>query len=288
MTMHDEHRGQGQGAGEGPSHEDQAALARVRARLVSEMASRDETRRHRRLSRGLMGIDPSAIGWASLAAALLVLVTIAGIERAKFRSGQGDLPAGSLPIAHLTPGAATDVTAAELCAGRVAPPPAIGDHIRDEVVRNYRMAHVPAEHYELDYLITPELGGATVAANLWPEPYEGLKWNALVKDHLERLLPRMVCAGKVDLRTAQQDIARDWVAAYRKYFGTVAPLREYALAGDQGDAGATWFQSNTRKLRDALFIITTMPAGRPGSARLVMSMPSVASAGVFTSNTSFD
>jgi hypothetical protein len=34
-----------------------------------------------------------------------------------------------------------------------------------------------------------------------------------------------VCEGRVDLRTAQRDIAADWVAAYRKYFKTGAPLK---------------------------------------------------------------
>ena len=36
----------------------------------------------------------------------------------------------------------------------------------------------------------------------------------------------MVCAGKVDLSTAQNDIATDWIAAYKKYFRTDAPLTE--------------------------------------------------------------
>ena len=28
----------------------------------------------------------------------------------------------------------------------------------------------------------------------------------------------MVCAGQIDLGAAQEDIAKDWIAAYRKYF----------------------------------------------------------------------
>jgi len=37
--------------------------------------------------------------------------------------------------------------------------------------------------YEVDYLITPELGGATDIRNLWP--YGDTVWNAHVKDQLE-------------------------------------------------------------------------------------------------------
>jgi hypothetical protein len=34
----------------------------------------------------------------------------------------------------------------------------------------------------------------------------------------------MVCAGKLDLSTAQREIATDWIAAYKKYFHTDRPL----------------------------------------------------------------
>jgi hypothetical protein len=65
--------------------------------------------------------------------------------------------------------------------------------------------------------------------NLWPEPYSSSPWNAHVKDALEEHLHQMVCAGKLDLSTAQRDIATDWIAAYKKYFHTDKPL---ALSSD--------------------------------------------------------
>lgn len=78
----------------------------------------------------------------------------------------------------------------------------------------------------MDYLITPELGGATDIRNLWPEPYYDTAWNAHVKDQLEERLHEMVCRGDVDLATAQQDISKDWIAAYRKYFHTDQPIAD--------------------------------------------------------------
>jgi hypothetical protein len=45
-----------------------------------------------------------------------------------------------------------------------------------------------------------------------------------VKNSLEELLHQLVCAGKLDLSTAQHDIAADWIAAYKKYFHTDRPL----------------------------------------------------------------
>ena len=103
--------------------------------------------------------------------------------------------------------------------------PALNDAapIRQAVLRD-GMEHVADEEYELDYLITPELGGSSDRRNLWPERYGSRVWNARVKDELERLLPQMVCEGRLDLATAQHDIASNWIAAYQKYFGTDRPL----------------------------------------------------------------
>jgi len=42
--------------------------------------------------------------------------------------------------------------------------------------------------YEVDFLMTPELGGAASIHNLWPEPYFETRWNAHVKDDLEERL----------------------------------------------------------------------------------------------------
>ena len=73
----------------------------------------------------------------------------------------------------------------------------------------------------------PELGGASDASNLWPQPYGSVVWNAYVKDELERHLRRLVCQGAVDLAAAQRELAGDWIAAYKRRFNTERPLRDY-------------------------------------------------------------
>ena len=80
----------------------------------------------------------------------------------------------------------------------------------------------PGEH-EIDYLIGPGVGGTEDIHNLWPEAYNARPWNARVKDSLEERLHQLVCAGELDLSTAQHDIATDWIAAYKKYFDTERP-----------------------------------------------------------------
>jgi hypothetical protein len=75
------------------------------------------------------------------------------------------------------------------------------------------------EHYEIDHLIPLELGGADVRANLWPESYDTQPWNAHVKDRLENFLHEEACAGRIPIEQAQQQIAEDWIAEYRRYLG---------------------------------------------------------------------
>jgi hypothetical protein len=125
----------------------------------------------------------------------------------------------------MTPGAVRSVRASDLCVERHHPePPPVPAAVARRVLHAYGMENEPPETFELDYLVTPELGGAVDASNLWPQPYQKHTWNAFVKDELERLLPDLVCTGRVSLEVAQRDIAADWVAAYRKYFKTRDPL----------------------------------------------------------------
>jgi hypothetical protein len=141
----------------------------------------------------------------------------------------------ALPVASLTPGAAWDVSVDELCSGTTHTWP-ITTAMRAEVVNAYGVQDVPSDQYELDFLITPELGGATDARNLWPQRYTSPLWNARVKDELERLLPRLVCGRKLDLAAAQRDMAVDWVAAYKKYFNTDVPLEAHRGPAADDDA----------------------------------------------------
>jgi hypothetical protein len=95
--------------------------------------------------------------------------------------------------------------------------------VKRSVYRAYGIAtHAPGE-YEVDHLISLELGGSNAAANLWPQPYRTEPWNAHVKDRLENELHRRVCRAELDLGTAQREIAGNWIEAYRRYFRTDRP-----------------------------------------------------------------
>ncbi|MGB9236407.1 MAG: hypothetical protein WCC04_18520 [Terriglobales bacterium] len=132
---------------------------------------------------------------------------------------------GAVPDRNLTPGVTRTVSLGDVCTMAheevVRNVPAL---LRQEIFREYGIETPRAEDYEIDFLIAPGLGGAQDIHNLWPQPYASPAWNARVKDALEEHLHQLVCAGRLDLPTAQHDIATDWIAAYKKYFHTDAPL----------------------------------------------------------------
>ena len=131
------------------------------------------------------------------------------------------------PRQDLTPGSVLPVGVDEICAGGVTGVPAVAAPVPRQVFEAYGVDYGRAAEYELDFLITPELGGAADPRNLWPQPYRAGVWNAYVKDELERELQDLVCRGTLDLATAQRELANDWIAAYKRRFDTDRPLRDY-------------------------------------------------------------
>lgn len=130
-----------------------------------------------------------------------------------------------LPDPSFTPGATRTVALADLCSAdsddvvRNVP-----GALQQKVFQEYGIHGVPASEFEVDYLITPGLGGSDDVRNLWPQPHFNTTWNSYVKDQLEDHLHRMVCERKVSLHEAQQEIAGNWIIAYKKYFRTEQPL----------------------------------------------------------------
>ncbi len=127
---------------------------------------------------------------------------------------------GPKPRSGITPGEARAITIAEVCRNAEAEVVAsdIPDEMRQRVFAAYGIRSPKPDQFEVDYLITPDLGGTESIRNLWPQPYSA-RWNARVKDKLEQRLHQMVCSGQLDLATAQHDIAVDWIGAYKRYVG---------------------------------------------------------------------
>jgi hypothetical protein len=129
-----------------------------------------------------------------------------------------------VPDSSLTPGATRAAQREEICPVRPAGFYPIPATLAYRVFEKYGIRDPKPRTYEIDYLITPALGGADDIRNLWPQPFTSGEWNAHIKDALEDHLHEQVCADKLDLETAQRDIATNWIAAYQKYFNTERPL----------------------------------------------------------------
>jgi len=86
--------------------------------------------------------------------------------------------------------------------------------IKDQVYAEYSIRSHTAGEYEVDHLVSLELGGSNDISNLWPEAAEP-RPGFHEKDQVENYLHDQVCSGKISLQEAQQQIAGDWLAVYK-------------------------------------------------------------------------
>lgn len=103
-------------------------------------------------------------------------------------------------------------------AKKIRPPVSYTDALKAKQITQYGYSDTTLADYEEDHLIALEDGGhPTDPKNLWPQPRYTKPWGAPQKDTLENVLHQMVCSGELPLIIAQQALASDWVAAYKKY-----------------------------------------------------------------------
>ena len=85
--------------------------------------------------------------------------------------------AGELPDKQLTPGNMRNVTVRELCTTSTSLVRNVPESLKKDVFNNYGMNGndrcVCAEGYEIDHLVSLELGGSNDIKNLWPQSYCG-------------------------------------------------------------------------------------------------------------------
>jgi hypothetical protein len=91
----------------------------------------------------------------------------------------------------------------------IRPPVSYTNPLKAELMRSYGLKGASSA-YELDHLISLELGGhPTSPSNLWPEAYQPVP-GAHEKDRVENYLHRQVCDGQMTLAAAQKQITSDW------------------------------------------------------------------------------
>jgi len=135
------------------------------------------------------------------------------------------LPIQVLPDPVVTPGEAQNISLAEVkkLASGAARVSNISTDVKRAVYGAYGLS-VDEKNYTLDHLIPLSLGGSNSAKNLWPHSRKGSFWTVEKKLKLEKRVYRLVCAGRLPLVAARQEVASNWARAYRKYVDKNAPL----------------------------------------------------------------
>lgn len=124
---------------------------------------------------------------------------------------------GGLPDSACTPGAIfPNATVSQICtSGYSSSVRNVPTSEKNQVYAEYDITTHYTGQYEVDHLVSLELGGSNDIANLWPElasPTPGFHQ----KDQTENYLHDQVCSGKISLKQAQIDIATNWLAIYNQ------------------------------------------------------------------------
>ena len=164
------------------------------------------------------------LSWAIVPALLgLCLIAYVGFREMLGRRS-AHMVEVAVPNPRFTPGATVLFSRGQVCSGSNTKNKLVPSAVQRRVFDEYGIQAAEPSAYEVDYLITPALGGADDIHNLWPQSRKATVWNSLVKDQLEDRMRNLVCDGQLDLATAQRQIASNWIDAYKKYLRTDQPL----------------------------------------------------------------
>ena len=132
--------------------------------------------------------------------------------------GSAALAAPILPNRQLTPGSVyTTVTVKQICTtGYTETVRSVSASTKKKVFDLYGL-DPKSDRYEVDHLVSLELGGNNDIKNLWPQSITTEPYNAKKKNVLENKLNDLVCSGKLTIKQAQNEIKTGWIKAYSKY-----------------------------------------------------------------------
>jgi hypothetical protein len=124
------------------------------------------------------------------------------------------------PDPACTPGETLPVTKEDVCqkgyAGQVR---SVSPATKNAVYVEYGITSRGRGEYEVDHLISLELGGSNSIRNLWPQPAAPTP-GFHQKDRVENYLHQQVCSGALSLREAQQLIVTQWKTVFASMSGT--------------------------------------------------------------------
>lgn len=158
----------------------------------------------------------AAISFFTLIAWLMVVASASAqkVVLTRYQNSQGLY----LPDTQVTPGAVRTQSTEELCNPkfRTSKYRHTSLKLKKQVCALYGVKNrCPSRDYEIDHLVSLELGGQDSLQNLWPQPIA----QAREKDQLEDRLKVLVCHGEISLSNAQEYLEDNWASSYRVVFG---------------------------------------------------------------------
>ena len=162
----------------------------------------------------------------------------------------------TLPDAACTPGAVLTSDVKTICVkGYTSTVRNVPLAERKKVFAEYGIPYSKRGGYEVDHLISLELGGGNDISNLWPESYY-IANGSRVKDKFENYLNAQVCGGKISIADAQAEISGDWLKYYQSSISVktsapgqsanaVAPETKKSSTGLCHEKGTTYYARTT-------------------------------------------
>ena len=121
----------------------------------------------------------------------------------------------ALPDTSCTPGAVLTTDTTVVCkVGYTKTVRDVSLAERKQVFIEYGIPYSQHSKYEVDHLISLEIGGGNDISNLWPEKVS-MTDGSLVKDKFENYLHAQVCSSKMTINQAQAEIASNWLQYYQ-------------------------------------------------------------------------
>jgi hypothetical protein len=120
----------------------------------------------------------------------------------------------TLPDPACSPGAVLTTDAHVICvAGYTKTVRDVPISEKKEVFAEYGIDWAQHSGYEVDHIISLELGGSNDISNLYPESFT-IQYGAHTKDQFENYLHDQICSGNMPVEEAQKEIATDWLQYY--------------------------------------------------------------------------
>ncbi len=120
----------------------------------------------------------------------------------------------ALPDPTCSPGAVLTTDVKTICkVGYTKTVRDVSTATKKNVFKEYGIPYSLHGNYEVDHIISLELGGSNDIKNLYPESYD-ITNGARTKDKFENYLHKQVCNGSMNIKEAQKEISTDWLKYY--------------------------------------------------------------------------